>query len=130
MHEAVQVADLQPLNTLKDNQVALRRNHGLNLDICLVGNQNLHANGAICPMRLCDDRKRMRDKCVQKVSLLTMAALPSSTNFQMASNGKHWLPLEAAAAAALTLQQHQLKTAKQDCAYLGSLANTHAYASN
>ena len=46
MYEAVQVADLQPLNTLKDNQVALRRNHGLNLDICLVGNQNLHANGS------------------------------------------------------------------------------------
>ena len=59
-------------------------------------------------MRLCDDRKRMRDKCDQTVSLLTLAAVMSQI--------KHWLALESAAAAAaaagaeFALQQNQSKT--------------------
>ena len=53
-HETSEVSDLKPLDTLKDNQVTLRCNHGLNLDICLVGNQDLHAFEKVpsCPMRL------------------------------------------------------------------------------
>ena len=93
------MSNLQPLDTLKDHQVILRQNHGLNLDICLVGNQNLHASGAILSMHVCDDRLRMRNKCDQTVSLLTLAAVMSSIKSQT----KHWLALEAAAAAAAAI---------------------------